>query len=236
MASPRAQGTVRARRSPRTSRSALPATAPASPAARARRSSRCRRRSTPRTPPAIPAALAAAQAKAKTKDDHYVIAQLQLKAAVDAKDNAGHGRRARGGPRVRATCRRPNGRRSTPNLGKLQYNAKAYDKAGAALRAGPEARSQQCRGNGHAGRDPQRPGPDRRGRRHDPEGDRGRAAAGQKADETWYKRAVALSFNAKLPTAPELGARMGRRLSEPEELARHDPHLPDAAAGWTMRR
>ena len=32
----------------------------------------------------VPALLAAAKAKAKTKDDHYVIAQLQLKAAVDA--------------------------------------------------------------------------------------------------------------------------------------------------------
>src|SRR4029453_14175235 len=35
---------------------------------------------------AIPAALAAAQAKAKTKDGKYVIAKLQLKAAVDAND------------------------------------------------------------------------------------------------------------------------------------------------------
>ena len=36
----------------------------------------------------IPAKLAAAQAKAKTKDDKYVVAQLQLKAAIAAKDNA----------------------------------------------------------------------------------------------------------------------------------------------------
>src|SRR5688572_2527310 len=35
----------------------------------------------------IPAKLAAAQAKAKTKDDRYVIGQLQLKAAVDAQNN-----------------------------------------------------------------------------------------------------------------------------------------------------
>ena len=40
-------------------------------------------------PANIPAKLAAAQAAAKTKDDKYVIAQLQLKAAVDQKDNAG---------------------------------------------------------------------------------------------------------------------------------------------------
>jgi tetratricopeptide (TPR) repeat protein len=36
----------------------------------------------------IPAKLAAAQAKAQTKDDKYIIAQLQLKAALAAKDNA----------------------------------------------------------------------------------------------------------------------------------------------------
>src|SRR5204862_3620124 len=34
----------------------------------------------------IPTALAAARAKAKTKDDNYVIAKLQLKAAADAND------------------------------------------------------------------------------------------------------------------------------------------------------
>lgn len=38
---------------------------------------------------AIPAALAAAQAAAKTADDRYVIALMQLKAAATAKDNSG---------------------------------------------------------------------------------------------------------------------------------------------------
>src|SRR5690242_12769724 len=36
----------------------------------------------------IPAKVAAAQAVAQTKDDHYAIAQLQLHAAVTAKNNA----------------------------------------------------------------------------------------------------------------------------------------------------
>jgi tetratricopeptide (TPR) repeat protein len=36
----------------------------------------------------IPAKLAAAQAKAKTKDDKYIVAQLQLKAALAAKNDA----------------------------------------------------------------------------------------------------------------------------------------------------
>src|SRR6478736_2819226 len=37
----------------------------------------------------IPAKLAAAQAVAKSKDERYVVGQLQMKAALAAKDNAG---------------------------------------------------------------------------------------------------------------------------------------------------
>ncbi len=37
----------------------------------------------------VPAKVAAAQAVAKTKEDRYIIAQLHLKAALAAKDNAG---------------------------------------------------------------------------------------------------------------------------------------------------
>ncbi len=54
-----------------------------------------------------------------------------------------------------------------------------------------------------------------------------RVAAGQKPEETWYKRAVKLSFDAKLPTAANISPRMGRGISEPKELARRDPDLPD---------
>ncbi len=59
-----------------------------SPARRARRLSSCRRRSTPRMPPISRPSWQRRKAKAKTKDDRYVIGQLQLRAAVDAKDNA----------------------------------------------------------------------------------------------------------------------------------------------------
>ena len=80
----------------------------------------------------IPAALAAAQAKAKNKDDHFVIAQLQLKAAVDAKDNAAT---------LTALQAVLNSGYLSPtetlplymNLGQLNYNAKNFDPAAAAF-------------------------------------------------------------------------------------------------------
>ena len=82
--------------------------------------------------PTIPAALAAAQAKAKTKDDRYVIAKLQLKAAVDANNAAAM---SQGVEAVLASGYADQSEVLTlyTSLGKLHYNAKAYDKAGEAL-------------------------------------------------------------------------------------------------------
>ncbi|HET9336206.1 MAG TPA: tetratricopeptide repeat protein [Sphingomicrobium sp.] len=152
---------------------------------------------------AIPAAIAAAKAKAKSKDDHYTIAQLQLKAAADANDNAA----MVAGLQEVLNSGFLDASETLPlhmNLGKLQYNAKSYDAAAAAfeqvIKADPsnieatvllaETRSAQ-------------------GRTADAVGMIQKAiatknSAGQKADEAWYKRAVALSFNAKLPSATGL--------------------------------
>jgi tetratricopeptide (TPR) repeat protein len=152
----------------------------------------------------FPAAVAAAQAKVKTKDDRFVLAQLQLKAAVDANDNAGM---------IAGLQAVVNSGFLTPaetvphymNLGKLNYNAKAYDQAAAAfeqlLKINPndldatvmlaESRNGQSR-TAEAVTLIQK-------------AIAAKAAAGQKAEESWYKRAVALAFNAKLPNAPELG-------------------------------
>src|SRR4029450_4407916 len=80
----------------------------------------------------IPAKIAAAKAKAKTKDDQYIIAQLQLRAAIDANDNAAM---AAGLQEVLDSgFLKPA--EAVPvylNLGKLQYNAKAYDPAATAF-------------------------------------------------------------------------------------------------------
>jgi len=153
---------------------------------------------------AIPAALAAAKAKAKSKDDLYAVGQLQLKAAVDANDNAA----IINGLNAVLTSGFLDPAETLPlylNLGKLNYNAKAYDQASAAfeqmLKIDPnnadaivmlaETRNGQGR-TAEAVTMIQK-------------AIAAKTSAGQKADENWYKRAVALAFNAKLPNAPELG-------------------------------
>ena len=151
----------------------------------------------------IPTALAAAQAKAKTKDDRYVIAKLQLKAAVDANDNNGM---AQGVEAVLASGFAQPAELQTLylGLGKLHYNTKAYDKASAALdqvlRIDPnnvEALVVQ--------------GETRNAQGHPADGVAMlqkaialRVAAGQKPEEAWYRRAVKLAFDAKLASTPAL--------------------------------
>lgn len=151
----------------------------------------------------IPAALAAAQAKAKNKDDQFVIAQLQLKAAVDAKDNAA----TLAGLQAVLASGYLAPAETLPlymNVGQLNYNAKNYDPAGAAfeqaLKIDPnnlEALVMLGETRNGQGRAAEAVGLIEKAIA-------AKTAAGQKADETWYKRSVALAFNAKLPTAPEL--------------------------------
>jgi tetratricopeptide (TPR) repeat protein len=152
---------------------------------------------------AIPAALAAAQAKARTNDDKYVIAQLQLKAAVDANDTAAMTTAI---DAVLASGAAPQGTVVAlyNNLGKLHYNAKAFDKAATAfdhvlaldannveaLVLMAETRNSQGRTADGIGMLQKAIGI--------------RTAAGQKPEESWYKRAVALAYNAKLPLATTL--------------------------------
>ena len=152
----------------------------------------------------IPARLAAAQAKAKTKDDQYAIAQLQLRAAVDANDN----------PAIIAGLQAVvNSGFLSPaetlphylNLGKLNYNAKAYEPAAAAfeqmLKIDPnnvDATVLLAESRNGQGRTAEAVTLIQKAIA-------AKTAAGQKAEESWYKRAVALAFNAKLANAPELG-------------------------------
>ena len=152
---------------------------------------------------AIPGLLTAAQAKAKTADDKSHIAQLQLRAAVDTNDTIAmtaviEGLIASGAAPAATT------NALYINLGKLQYNAKAFDRAGAAfervLQIDPtsvdamvmlaETRNSQGR-TAEAVTLLQK-------------AITARVASGPKPDEAWYKRAVALSYNAKLPSAAGL--------------------------------
>jgi len=152
---------------------------------------------------AIPAALAAAQAKAKNKDDQFVIGQLQLKAAVDAKDNAA----TLAGLQAVLSSGYLSPAETIPlymNVGQLNYNAKNYDPAGAAfdqvLKLDPnhlEALVMLGETRNGQGRPAEAVGLIEKAIA-------AKSAAGQKADESWYKRAVALAYTAKMPQAPEL--------------------------------
>lgn len=148
----------------------------------------------------IPAALAAAKAKAKNKDDNYVIAQLQLKAAVDANDNAGI---MAGIEAVVASGVLPP-TNTVPlyvNLGKLQFNAKAYDKAATAFERALQLEPSNLDATVLLAETRNSQGRTAEGVTLIQKAIAARVAAGQKPEESWYKRALKLSYDAKLPSA-----------------------------------
>jgi len=150
---------------------------------------------------AIPAALAAAQAKAKTKDDNYIIAKLQLRAALDANDNNAM---AQGIDAVLASgyAQPPELITLYTGLGKLQYNAKAYDKAGAALEQVLKLDPNNLEAMVVLAETRNGQGRTAEGVSLIQKAIAARVAAGQKPEENWYRRAVKLSFDAKLPSTP----------------------------------
>ena len=188
----------------------------------------------------IPTALAAAQAKAKTKDDHYIIAKLQLKAAVDANDTNAM---AQGVEAVLASGYAQPSELQTLylGLGKLHYNAKAYDKAGAALnqvlKLDPNnvdalvVQAETLNATGHPAE----------GVAMLQKAIGLRVAAGQKPEETWYRRAVKLAFDAKLPATAGLAQAWVAAYPNPKNwrdairIYQTNSGLEDAALIDTMR-
>lgn len=152
----------------------------------------------------VPAKVAAAQKVAKTKEDRYIIAQLWLKAALAAKDNAAL---ASAIDAVAASGYVDAAKVASlyQSLGTTFYNAKQYDQAAAALEKSLAANP----------RDPETLislGETRnaQGRKADAVAAMQRAiqantAAGQKPREDLYKRAVGLAYDAQQPVAIELG-------------------------------
>jgi len=151
----------------------------------------------------IPAKLAAAQAIAKSPDEKYLVAQLQLKAAVAANNEPAMGAAmeamlASGGADQVQT------ERLYINLGKVQYKNKQYPQAASSfervLATNPtstdalvllaETRNSQGQVN-DALAFLQR-------------ALKAKLASGQKADQEWYKRAVGIAYDAKLPAAIDL--------------------------------
>ena len=151
----------------------------------------------------IPAALAAAQAKAKSADDKYLIAKLQLKAAADANDNAAIARAIEAVIASGYDISAESGVLYS-TLAKIYYNGKDYGRASTAL-----DRLLQVEPNNVDAIVMLAEARQSQGQTADAIGliqkaIAVRSAAGQKAQEAWYKRVVALAFNAKLPTAVAL--------------------------------
>lgn len=152
----------------------------------------------------IPAKLAAAQAVAKSADEKVYVAQLQLKAAVAANDEAAQGAAiealiASGGV----------DQAQIPTfylaLGKLQHKNRQYAQAAASFEhalasdpANPDSLVLLAEARNSQGRVSDAVALLQRAVQ-------AKTAAGQKADEGWYKRAIALAFNASLPSAIDLG-------------------------------
>jgi len=151
----------------------------------------------------IPAKVAAAQAVAKTKEDRYLIGQLQLKAALNAKDTAAMAAAID----VVAGSGFLDSTRSAQlygSLGASLYNSKQFQQAAAAYEKASRI-------------DPRDPdflinlGESRfaLGQKAEAVQAMQRAiqlqnAAGQKPDEVLYKRAVTIAYAAELPAAAEL--------------------------------
>ncbi len=152
----------------------------------------------------IPAKLAAAEAVADTKDDHYAIARLHLKAALAANDNAGVGAAvdaavASGFLDAASSAQLYNA------AGVRYYNAKDFPRAAGLFERAATA-------------DPRNPEPikllaeARNAAGQKAEGSallakalQLTAAGGKKPDEDLYKRAVAMAYEAKSPSAVSLG-------------------------------
>jgi tetratricopeptide (TPR) repeat protein len=152
----------------------------------------------------IPAKLAAAQAKAKTKDDKYIVGQLQLKAALAAKDNAAM---AAAVDAIAASGFLDNAKVADlyTGLGVTFYNAKDYAQAvnyftrAASLNPGSVAPLKLISEAQLA-----------QGQKAEASATLMKAirltsAGGLPAEEDLYKRALSLAYEAKLPSAVDIG-------------------------------
>ncbi|HEV2596411.1 MAG TPA: tetratricopeptide repeat protein [Sphingomicrobium sp.] len=151
----------------------------------------------------VPAKVAAANAVATTKDDKYLIGELQLKAAVAAKDSAGETAAIE---EIATSGFLDPGKSSELylSLGSTLYNNKQYPQAEAAFQkaAALDPRNSEA--------------PSLLGEALFAQGQKAQAAAafqraiqasvaaGQKPDEKLLKRAVGVAYDANSPTAVDL--------------------------------
>lgn len=163
----------------------------------------------------IPAKVAAAQAVASTKEDRYLIGQLQLKAALASKNNAAMSAAV---DAIAASGYQPPAQvaKLYSALGGNFYNAKQFDPAATAFEraAALDPSNTDILLNLGEARFAQ-------GRQADAVAIFQRAiqakqAAGLKPEEKLYKRALEIAYDAKLPSTVEIGREWAAAYPSPD--------------------
>ena len=151
----------------------------------------------------IPAKVAAAQAVATTKEDHYLIAQLQLQAAVAANDNTAI---ASAVDALSASGFLDGSKAGDLyiGLGGTFYNNKQYAQAAAAYQNAIAANPQNAEAPGLLAESLFADGKKAEAAAAFQRAVQARVAAGQKPDEALVKRAVGVAYEAQSPTAVDL--------------------------------
>lgn len=151
----------------------------------------------------IPAKLAAAQAVAQTKEDRYLIARLQLKAAATSKNNAAI---AQAIEAVAATNVLDATQLSDlyVGMGAAYYNDKQFPQAVASYQRALAIAPQNNEAANMLGEALLASGQKNEAAAAYQRVLQARAAAGQKAEEALYKRAVAVAYEAESPAVMDL--------------------------------
>jgi tetratricopeptide (TPR) repeat protein len=151
----------------------------------------------------IPAKVAAAQAVAQTKEDRYLIARLQLKAAATVKDNA----TIAAAIEAIAASNVLNASQLSDlyvGLGGAYYNDKQYPQAAAAYQKALTVNPQNAEAVNMVGEALLNAGQKTEAAAYYQRLIQARASAGQKPEESLYKRVVSIAYEAQSPTAVEL--------------------------------
>jgi tetratricopeptide (TPR) repeat protein len=163
----------------------------------------------------IPAKIAAAKAVASTPDDRYAIGQLQLKAALAAKDNVAMAAAVD----TIATSGYVDAGTSAKlyeSLGTTFYNAKQYPQAEAAFQKATTVDPNNGQIYALIGESKIAQGQNDAAVAAFQRAVQLKAASGQKPDEALLKRAVSVAYNAKSPVAVDLGRQWVTAYPSPE--------------------
>jgi tetratricopeptide (TPR) repeat protein len=151
----------------------------------------------------IPAKVAAAQAVVETKEDRYLLAQMQLKAALSANNNAGV---AAAVDAIVASGYNSAADNSKlyQSLGATYMNNKQYAEAAAAFQKAAAADATDWRAAALAGEALLAGGQKDQAITAFQRAVQASTVAGNKPEENLYKRAVSVAYEVQSPTAPDL--------------------------------